>query len=306
MKNWYSHGAAIGGMLLFGLTFVWTKIIFNYYGPITTIFIRLIISFFILAAISKIFGNKEKVKKEDRLTMILSALASPFLYFYCENYGLELVSPTMASIIVATIPLFAPLAGFIFLREKMSLLNITGLAVSTGGIMFILVDKNFSFQADPKGVLFLFGAVFAAIWYSIMTRKLTKKYSAITIVKYQNIISSFYFAPFFFIQEYQDFISTPITTELVITMLELAFFASAVAFILFTFALKHLGVSRTNLYSNLIPVFTAMFSFFMIGETFSTDKILGMFVVVLGLYVSQINFKNIAFFKSKKEIISSK
>lgn len=300
MKKWYSHGAAIGAMLLFGLTFVWTKIVFKYYGPITTIFIRLIISYFILHMISLFMGKQEKVEKKDRMTMILSALASPFLYFYFENYGLELVSPTMASIIVSTIPLFAPVVAFFFLKEKMSPLNIIGLLVSSGGIMMILIDKNFTFQADMVGVLFLFGAVAAAIWYSLMTRKLTQKYNAITIVKYQNIISTLYFAPFFFANEYQDFISTPLNTELVVTMLELAFFASAMAFLLFTYALKHIGMTKTNLYSNLIPIFTGAFSFLMIGEQFDQDKIIGMFIVVIGLYVAQVNFSNFKVFAKAK------
>ncbi|MFA8299057.1 MAG: DMT family transporter [Hyphomicrobiales bacterium] len=303
MKRFYIHGAAVGAMLLFGLTFVWTKIVFKYYGPITTIFVRLLLSFIILNVLSFFLKKNQKINRKDILPFAISALASPFFYFYFENYGLELVSPTIAAIIVATIPLFSPLAGYIFMKEKLSLLNISGLLLSTAGIGVMMIDKNLNFQADPKGVLLLFGAVAAAIWYSVATKKLSERYNTITIVKMQNIISFFYFMPFFFVKEYQQFISVVPTTELIVTMLELALFASAIAFILFTYALKNLGVGKSNLYSNLIPVFTAIFSFFMIGEQFSMDKVLGMFIVLVGLMLSQGSL-NFSFMNKKVKKVS--
>jgi drug/metabolite transporter (DMT)-like permease len=49
-----------------------------------------------------------------------------------------------------------------------------------------------------------------------------------------------------------------------------------------------MGVNRTNVFSNLIPVFTGVFSYFILGELFTLQKIIGMAVVVFGLYLSQV------------------
>jgi drug/metabolite transporter (DMT)-like permease len=51
---------------------------------------------------------------------------------------------------------------------------------------------------------------------------------------------------------------------------------------------KELGVSRTNVFSNLIPVFTAIFSAIFISEYFSATKIAGMAVVIIGVMISQV------------------
>jgi drug/metabolite transporter (DMT)-like permease len=52
-----------------------------------------------------------------------------------------------------------------------------------------------------------------------------------------------------------------------------------------------LGISKANIFSNLIPVFTAIFSFFILAEHFTVQKLVGMLLVVFGVYISEINGK---------------
>ncbi len=76
-------------MIFWGMSFVWTSIVFKYYHPITTIFIRLVISTLILSVFIYLSGKFEILKKEDRGLFLLSALFNPFLYFLGENFGLK-------------------------------------------------------------------------------------------------------------------------------------------------------------------------------------------------------------------------
>ncbi|MDO8897093.1 MAG: EamA family transporter, partial [Bacteroidales bacterium] len=48
-----------------------------------------------------------------------------------------------------------------------------------------------------------------------------------------------------------------------------------------------IGIARTNIYTNLIPVFTALFSYFLLGEIITFDKILGIALVIIGVILSQ-------------------
>jgi drug/metabolite transporter (DMT)-like permease len=66
---------------------------------------------------------------------------------------------------------------------------------------------------------------------------------------------------------------------------------SAVAYSLWAFAFSKLGASRANVYSNLIPVFTGIFSFILGIEALSSNKMLGIILVVVGLVFSQIRKK---------------
>lgn len=67
----------------------------------------------------------------------------------------------------------------------------------------------------------------------------------------------------------------------------LAVFASVIAFVLFAGVVREIGVAKTNVFVNLIPVFTALFAWLFLGESITFSKMVGIFVVVAGLFVSQ-------------------
>jgi drug/metabolite transporter (DMT)-like permease len=52
----------------------------------------------------------------------------------------------------------------------------------------------------------------------------------------------------------------------------------------------YLGATKANTFANLIPVITAAFSFFYLGEQFGIVKIIGVITVISGLFFSQLNF----------------
>ena len=89
------HIAAFFSMMFWGFSYVWSKIVFEYYTPLTTIFFRLIISFITLFLLMLLFRQFEKIKKEDIWLFLVSAIFNPFLYFICESYGLVRVSASI-------------------------------------------------------------------------------------------------------------------------------------------------------------------------------------------------------------------
>jgi drug/metabolite transporter (DMT)-like permease len=275
-------------MIFWGMSFVWSSIVFKYYNPITTIFLRLIISTLILSTFIYFTGKYEKLKKEDRRLFLLSSLFNPFLYFIGENFGLKNSSPTISAVIIATIPVFTPMVAFIALKERLSWLNIAGIFISFLGIGIMLVNPDLSMNASPSGIMFLLGAVVSAVIYTVFLKKLTQKYSSLTIITYQNALGVIYFLPLFLIFDLNHFLSVRPNFELISSLLQLSVFASSLAFIFFTMTVKELGVSRTNVFSNLIPVFTAIFSAIFISEYFSATKIAGMAVVIIGVMISQV------------------
>jgi drug/metabolite transporter (DMT)-like permease len=278
---------ALAAMLFWGLSFIWSSLLLKSYQPVTIIFIRLIISSALLFSLIYIMGKKEKVERKDYKLIFLSALFNPFLYFLGENYGLKFSSPTIAAVIIATIPVFSPLIGYMSFREKLTPVNFIGIGVSFGGVLLMLVTRDLSLAADIEGIIFLFGAVFAALLYSVALRKLTMKYSALLLVANQNLIGIFLFLPLFLIFEAKASINVPLTGEIVTSMLLLSVLASSVAFVFFAHSVKLLGISKSNIFSNLIPVFTAFFSYILLAEAFTIQKIAGIALVIGGVYLSE-------------------
>lgn len=280
-------------MLFWGLSFIWSSMLLQYYQPVTIIFVRLIISSAFLFAIIHFFWTDERIDRKDYKLILLSAVFNPFLYFLGENYGLKYSTPTISAVIIATIPVFSPLIAYLSFRERLTPVNFVGIAVSFGGVILMLITGNLTLAADIRGVLFLFGAVFAALLYSVTLRKLTAKYSALVLIAWQNLIGIFLFLPFFLLFEAKSITEVNITGEIIISMLFLAILASSVSFVFFAHSVKLLGISKTNIFSNLIPVFTAIFSYFLLSEEFTVQKIVGILLVIGGVYLSE---------RSKKQI----
>ncbi|MCK9220311.1 MAG: DMT family transporter [Bacteroidales bacterium] len=278
---------AVTAMLFWGLSFIWSAVLLKYYQPITIIFIRLIISAAFLFILLHFFWNEERIEKKDFGLILLSSIFNPFLYFLGENYGLKFSSPTIASVIIATIPVFTPLAGYLYFREKMTSINFIGISISFSGVMLMLIKPNLSLNTDLRGVLCLSGAVLVSLFYSVTLRKLTSKYSALIVIAYQNLIGIFLFLPLFLIFEAPLIKTIVVNKEIIVSILLLGILASSVSFVFFAHSVKLMGMSKTNIYSNLIPVFTALFSFFLLSESFSIQKIGGIILVVGGVYLSE-------------------
>ncbi|HPR56992.1 MAG TPA: DMT family transporter [Bacteroidales bacterium] len=292
-KPVYTYILVILSMVFWGFSFVWSTIVLRYYDPVTTVLLRLILSSAIMFGGLKLFGRLQKIQREDYRLFLLSALLNPFLYFLGENYGLKYSSPTISAVIIATIPLFTPILGYLAFREKMTPLNVAGLFLSFFGVLFMLVDSNLSFSASPVGIAWLFMAVITAVFYAVLLKKLAFKYDAFTIIATQNLIGAFFFLPLFFVLDFREFIHVIPTTELIVSLLLLAFFASSLAFTFFTIGAHELGISKTSLFSNLIPVFTAVFSWLILNEQFEMQKIGGMALVLSGVLLSQVTGKKL-------------
>lgn len=297
------HICGVVAMIFWGLSFIWSTQVFDYLNPTTTIFFRLIISciflgllLFIKDRTSRKFAEAEKQKEvriKDNLKLFaIAALFEPFLYFIFESYGLLNSAPVVSSAIIATIPLFTPIAAFFILRERLTRWNILGFIISFLGVIFMLLNKNLELTVSPKGIIFLFSAVFVAVGYSIALRKLTMLYKPLTITFIQNIIGMIYFIPMFFIMERISPSNIAGISNYILPLLSLGVFASSVAYTLWAYAFSKLGASKANIYSNLIPVFTAIFSCIIIGETINIQKILGILLVIGGLILSQLKINN--------------
>jgi len=274
-------------MIFWGMSFVWSSIVFEYYNPITTIFLRLLVSTIILFTFIKISGKFEHIRKVDRKLLMMSAFFNPFLYFLGENFGLKYSSPTISSVIIATIPVFTPIAAYFASNEKITISNIVGILFSFIGIGIMLVNPDLTLNASPHGALLLLFAVASAITYTVFLKRLIVRYSPLSIIAYQNAIGTIYFLPLFLLFDFGHFLSVRPDVKLISSLLQLSVFASSLAYIFFAMGVKAIGMVRTNVFSNLIPVFTAIFSVIFISENFTATKILGMATVITGVIVTQ-------------------
>ena len=106
-------------------------------------------------------------------------------------------------------------------------------------------------------------AVFSAVGYNLTLSRLVGTLYSCIYCKCSEYYWSSSFLPLFLILDFKHFISTPFTFNMFKPIIELAVFASCGAFILFAYSVKNMGITKANVFSNCIPVFTALFSFIL-------------------------------------------
>lgn len=291
-KDYLAIGSALGAAFFWSFSFVWFKIAFLAYKPITVVIFRLAISAVLISVIAWGLKRLQKPTKKDLRLFFLMAFFEPFIYFLGESYGLKYVSSTVAAVIVSTIPLLTPIAAWYFYKEKVNSMNVFGLLISFIGVGLVVLNGSFHLDASPLGVGLEFMAVFAAIAYAIVLKSLASRYNTLTIIAYQNIIGFFLFLPIWLTIDFQDFLQTPYHPQAFRAIILLAIFSSTLAFVFFTQSVRQMGITRANTFINLIPVFVAILAFIILKDELGIQKIVGIIIVVAGLFLSQLKKRN--------------
>jgi drug/metabolite transporter (DMT)-like permease len=276
-------------MIFWSFSFIWFKVANKTFHPITIVFIRLLFSVIIMTAFLLVTKSYMKIKKRDRKLFLMLALFEPFFYFLGESFGLTYVTATVCSVLISTIPVFATLGAWLIFKERLKAINYAGIITSFLGVLVFIMNSDGSVSFNLKGLSLLLLAVLSAVGYNLTLSRLVGTYSPVYIVNVQNLIGAVLFLPLFLIFDFKHFISTPFTFNMFKPIIELSIFASCGAFILFAYAVGHMGITKANVFSNSIPVFTALFSFILLGDKLTAQNILGMTIVIVGLFMSQMN-----------------
>lgn len=287
-KGYSVYLGVVVAMIFWSLSFLWYKDVYHFLTPFITILFRLTISSAILFFVSFVTGQLQKVKKKDLIMFFFLALSEPFLYFIGESLGMLYVTPTTAAVMVSLIPLFVPVFAYFILKEQIIKKNIVGIFVSFAGVLLVIFNKEFHLAASPKGLMLMSVAVVGAVMYSVILRKLASDYNPITLISWQNAIGAVLFIPMVLIFERPHLKTVDFTSGMWIPLLNLSIFASSVAFLLYTYGVQKLGAFKANIFTNSIPVFTAIFSYYLMDEKLSFQNIAGIVLVVGGLILSQL------------------
>jgi drug/metabolite transporter (DMT)-like permease len=287
MNRFRIYGAVVLSMIFWSFSFIWFKVANKSFSPITIVFIRLVLAVIILSLYLTLSGKFMKIRKEDRKLFIMLALFEPFFYFLGESHGLTYVSSTTGSVIISTIPVIATLSAWLIFKERLKVINYIGIILSFIGIMVFVLNVDGTMSFNLKGLALLGLAVISAVGYNLTLSRLVGSYSPVYIVHIQNIIGAILFLPVFLIFDLRNFAASTINLTTLTPIFELSLFASCGAFILFAYSVRKIGITKANVFTNCIPIFTAFFSFLLLGDKLTFQNIIGMDIVVAGLFLSQ-------------------
>jgi drug/metabolite transporter (DMT)-like permease len=295
-NSFLSYVLLLLSMLFWGTSYVFTSIVLKYWEPISIILIRLLLSAVMLWICIVLFCKKEKISITTLKWIGLLAFFEPFIYFIGETYGLQRVSPVITSLIISTIPVFTAITMTTFFHQRLARVNFIGIFISLAGVVLMIVGKNMQLNVDMLGLLFLLIALFSAVGYGIILNKLAAKVHPVWLIAIQNTFGVLFFLPLYFVlgtsphfnQEPTLAFLTPVS-EMWIILFILSMFSSSAAFIFYSISVQKRGITRCNVFTNLIPVFTLITSYLLLGEQFTLKKITGSIIIIFGLLLTQLN-----------------
>lgn len=285
--------------MLWGMSFIITKELFNTTPDLTTLHIttfRMLLASAVMVPSLALMRKLERIRKEDLKWFLLVSFAEPFAYSFLETSGVQLVDGSLASVIVATIPLFVPFGMAAAYNEKIKLTTLIGIVLSLVGIAVMLMGSNGGFHTAgnwtfARGIIFLSGAVAIAVVYTLLLVKVVNKYRPVTITTYQNLISLIYFLPVMLLcdgSKLPAIAASPHLLKIILLILVLGFFCSTIAYVFYNYGIRSIGASASCIFTNTIPVFSMIAALAIGQEQFVWGKILGMAIVITGVITAQL------------------
>lgn len=293
--------ALIVSMIIWSVSGIAIKHALVVLPPFTMIILRFVPSVLLMLIIGLICRKSpllclQKIERKDIPLFFIAGFCQPFLYYMLETFSYDaLNSPTIAETLLSTSPLLSPLFAAVLLRERVTKNNIIGILISTAGVfaLSLVGSKDYSI-GSYWGVLLAFAAVSAAVVDSIMMRKVPAYYTSLSFIFYAQLVSLLFFIPIWLLKEGPStildlrFQISNVETQVALWCVGyLTVFASVIAFILFCFALRRVGVTQANAFNNIRPAFTALWMLLFFGEHLPVGKWIGMGLIIFGLFVCQ-------------------
>ena len=279
-------------IVLWGMSYIWSDRLIALGVPISYFVpLRIFVAGIILLLFNILTKEFRLIARKDIWKFMLLSLFEPLIYFFCETYGIkETGSPTISAMIIASVPIFSVGAGFLFFKERISVINALGIAVTLGGICLVLLKQGGD-EGVPRnfilGVVLLMIAVFSEVGHASLTKLLADGYKPQVIVMYQFLIGTVYFLPFFLTRGIENFDARLVSWEVLEPILCLAVLCSSLAFSLWAMAIKKLGVGKSSVFLAMMCVATALVAEVIGREHLSLLQWLGVLIAVLGIVLSQ-------------------
>lgn len=279
-----SYLSILGALIIWSSSFVAIKIAYETYPPITLGATRFVAATLILGALTLLPKNRVRLEKKDILPVAVSGLMGITLYAVLQNIAMQWTSASSATLIIASYPIITLLLETLIYKTKLSAVKAIGILIAIGGVVILsYVKAEARQQNELLGIVLLIAAGIAWAFYNFLTKKVVNRYPSISLLFYQTLFGTLFMLPLSLFERAQWQAPTLMTFSM---MLFLGVFCSVIAFLLYNLGLRKLSPSSVTSMLNLVPIFGVFFSWLLLGERVTLQKVIGGTIVILGVMLS--------------------
>lgn len=279
------HAAALLTILIWGVTFISTKILLTAFTPIEILFIRFLIGYLALWLVCP----RRLVLKGFRQEGWFAAagLCGIALYYLLENVALTMTRASNVGVIISVAPLFTALFSWLFLHgPRPGLPFLTGFVIAITGVCLLGLGES-TMSVHPMGDLLAVAA--AAVWavYSMLTKVIGGfGYPVVQATRRTFFYGLCFMLPALFMMDTYPELSRFSEPRYIVNLLFLGAGASALCFVTWNAAVRRLGPIQTSVYIYIVPVITATASALILKEPVTAASAGGIALTLTGLFLS--------------------
>ncbi|MFD1706763.1 DMT family transporter [Siminovitchia sediminis] len=268
--------------------------------PFTMSFIRWFIALLILLPFvwKEYHTAKELMIKQWKIIGILS-LTGIAAFNSLSYVAVQYTTSINASLVNGLAPGLIILMSFIFLKERMLKIQLTGVIISLIGVLWIVTQGSihtFMTLAFNNGDLIMLFGVLAWVIYSIYMKAAAAGLPKMALFISTIFVGLIILAPFAAWEFYRDPAPLQLGMPQVISLLYLGIFPSILSFVLWNKALLMLGPSKASVFLNFTLLFATIFSILFLHEKLLVSQVIGGILMILGVVLTA----NIKLFKGTR------
>lgn len=293
-KNYTGHFTAVLTILIWGTTFISTKVLLEDFQPVEILVFRFILGFVILLLLSP---RRLKTRgKGEELLFVGAGLSGICLYYLLENIALTYTLASNVGVIISVAPFFTAILAHLFLgtvsqEEKLGIPFFIGFFLAMAGIILISFNGA-ELKLNPAGDLLALLAALVWAVYSVLSRKISSLgYPVVLTTRRTFFYGLLFMIPASFLLDFQLNVAPLLNPVNLLNILYLGAGASALCFVTWNFSVKKLGAVKTSIYIYLVPVITVVTSVLILHEQMGLMSALGVLLTLAGLGLSEIKWK---------------
>lgn len=280
------HLAALFTIVLWGTTYIATKVLLRSFGPTEILITRFVIGYATLLIMRP--GRVKLARPRDEWLFVFAGLTGITLYYLLENLALTQTTASSVGIIVTISPFFMALLSVLFLHTPLpNRWFYIGFVVAMAGV--ILVSDHSGVSASGHWLGDALALLAALVWavYSILKARIgVLNVNLIQATRHTFFYGIVFMLPLVWLAHFRMPWAQLLAPVNLGNFLFLGIGACAVCFVTWSFAVKRLGTVRTSVYMYLVPVITLAFSVWLLHEPLTPLIVLGAALTLVGLWVS--------------------
>lgn len=272
-------------IIVWGTTFVSTKILLEQLSPVEIMFYRYCIAYAALWVAYPRFHRPGTLREE--LLFVGAGFFGGTLYFLTENYALKFTQVSNVGLLLATSPILTALAAHCFTKtEKLNRSLGFGFLMAFIGTFFVIFNGHFILKLNPLGDMLAIASSCSWAVYSVLIKKIGANYNSIYVTRKVFFYSILTMLPTLFLMDFRWDISILFDTGIMANLLFLGILASSICFLLWSKVIWKLGAVTVNNFIYLIPLITMIASAIVLSEQITLVAVMGGLCILAGVAVS--------------------